>query len=90
MLKLPDFDSEFVIETDASNLEIGAVLMQQGHPVAYFSKIIVPKLRGSSTYLKELHAIMEAVSKWRQYLLGRFFVIRTDHRSIKELQQQVI
>ena len=62
--------------------------MQKGHPVAYFSKTIGPKLKASSTYLKELHAIVEAVSKWRQYLLGRFFVICTDHRSIKELLQQ--
>ena len=38
VLKLPNFHSEFVIESDASNLGIGAVLMQQGHPVAYFSK----------------------------------------------------
>ncbi|KAH9726475.1 hypothetical protein KPL70_008268 [Citrus sinensis] len=90
VLKLPDFDSEFVIETDASNVGIGAVLMQQGHLVAYFSKKIGPKLKASSTYLKELHAIVQVVSKWRQYLLGRFFVIRTDHRSIKELLQQVI
>ena len=90
VLKLPDFDSEFVIETDVSNVGIGAVLMQQGHLAAYFNKNIGPKLRASSTYLKELHVFVEAVTKWRQYLLGRFFVIRTDHRSIKELLQQVI
>ncbi|KAH9679078.1 hypothetical protein KPL71_025968 [Citrus sinensis] len=90
VLKLPNFDSEFVIEIDASNVGTEAVLMQQGHPVAYFSKKIGPKLKASSTYLKELHAIVEAVSKWRRYLLGRFFVIRTNHRSIKELLQQVI
>ena len=41
-------------------------------------------------YIKELHAITEAVHKWRQYLLDHFFVIRTDHKSIKELLQQVI
>ena len=90
VLKLPDFTSDFVIETDASNVGIGAVLTQQGHPIAYFSKKLGPKLRASSTYIKELHAIMDAVYKWRQYLLGRFFVIRTDHKSIKELLQQVI
>ncbi|KAL8091541.1 hypothetical protein AgCh_033970 [Apium graveolens] len=37
-----------------------------------------------------LHRHQEAVHKWRQYLLGRFFIIRTDHKSIKELLQQVI
>lgn len=48
------------------------------------------RMRGASTYQKELYAIMEAVQKWRQYLLPRFFIIRTDHSSIKELLQQVV
>ena len=90
VLKLLDFTSDFVIETDASNVVIGAVLTQQGHPIAYFSKKLGPKLRAFSTYIKELHAIVDVVYKWREYLLGRFFVIRTDHKSIKELLQQVI
>nr|GEX23422.1 hypothetical protein [Tanacetum cinerariifolium] len=42
----------------------------------------------AATYQKELFPIVEAVFKWRQYLLGRCFVIQTDHRSIKELLQQ--
>ena len=90
VLRLPDFNETFVIETDASNVGIGAVLMQAGHPISYFSKKLGPRLQASSTYLKELHAIAEAVHKWRQYLLGRFFIIRTDHKSIKELLQQVV
>ena len=90
VLRLPDFTRDFVIETDASHYGIGAVLMQDNHPISFFSKKIGPKLQASSTYIKELHAITEAVRKWRQYLLGRFFVIRTDHKSIKELLQQVI
>ncbi|KAH9667504.1 hypothetical protein KPL70_021062 [Citrus sinensis] len=90
VLHLPNFALEFVIETDASNVGIGAVLMQAGHPLSYFSKKLGPRIRASSTYLKELYAIVAAVQKWRQYLLGRFFLIRTDHKSIKELFQQVI
>ena len=90
VLHLPDFELEFVIETDASNIGVGAVLMQQGHPISYFSQKLGPRLRVASTYIKELHAIVAAVQKWRQYLLGRFFIIRTDHKSIKELFHQVI
>ena len=56
----------------------------------FSTKKIGPKLQASSTYIKELHVITEAVGKWWQYLLGRFFVIRTYHKSIKELLQQVI
>ncbi|GKG09713.1 ty3-gypsy retrotransposon protein, partial [Tanacetum coccineum] len=47
-------------------------------------------MRLATTYQKELFAIVEAVYKWRQYLLGNRFTIRTDHRSLKELMQQII
>ncbi|XP_031099869.1 uncharacterized protein LOC116004076 [Ipomoea triloba] len=54
------------------------------------SKKLGPRLQAASAYVRELYAIVEAVAKWRQYLLGSLFVIRTDHRSLKELLQQVI
>jgi hypothetical protein len=44
----------------------------------------------ASTYLRELHAVTSAVKRWRQYLLGHYFVIQTDHKSLKELLTQVI
>ncbi|VFQ66499.1 unnamed protein product [Cuscuta campestris] len=66
----------------------GAV--QQGHPLAFFSKKLGPRRRAASTYHKELYAIVEAVQKWRQYLLGREFVIRSDQRSLKELLAQIV
>lgn len=90
VLRLLSFDLPFVIESDASGTGIRAVLMQEEKPVAYFSKKIGPKMLHSSTYNKELYAITEAVQKWRQYLLGRSFIIRTDQKSIKELLQQTI
>lgn len=90
VLRLPDFETTFIIETDASNIRIGAVLMQHEQPIAFFSKKLGQRLQGASAYHRELYAIVEAVYKWRQYLLGRFFIIRTDHKSIKEILQQII
>ena len=44
----------------------------------------------ASTYVKELFAITEVIAKWRHYLLGREFIIKTDHKSLKYLMDQVI
>ncbi|XP_042065700.1 uncharacterized protein LOC121809231 [Salvia splendens] len=90
VLRLPNFSKTFYVETDASDTGIGAVLIQEGHPIAYFSRKLGPRRRVASTYHKELYAIVEAVQKWRQYLLGREFVIRSDQKSLKELLQQIV
>ena len=79
-----------MLETDASNLGIGAVLMQQEQPLSYFSKKLSLRMQQASAYVRELYAITEAVKKWKQYLLGRRFIIRTDQKSLRALLDQVI
>lgn len=61
VLGIPDFNKVFTIETDASSIGIGAVLQQQGHPLAYISKALGPKNLGLSIYEKECLAILFAV-----------------------------
>jgi len=61
VLSLSDFSMEFIIETVASDVGICVVFMQEGHPIAFFSKKIGPKMQVVSVYLKELHAITEVV-----------------------------
>jgi hypothetical protein len=88
VLKLPDFSQPFVIETDACDKGIRAVLMQQGHPIAYLSKGLGPKNAALSTYEKECLAVLMAVDKWKSYLQHKEFIISTDHRSLLHLSDQ--
>ena len=90
VLALPDFTKPFVVECDASGLGVGAVLMQNQRPIAYHNQALKGKALALSTYEKELLALVVAVKKWRPYLLGRPFVIKTDHQSLKYLLEQKI
>lgn len=90
VLSLSNFAETFIVQTDASGFAMGVVLLQSAHLIAYFSKIFCPTMSKASTYLRELHAITSAMKHWRQYLLGHFFIIQTDHKSLKELLSQVI
>jgi hypothetical protein len=90
VLALPDFSKPFSIETDASGCGVGAVLMQQGHPLAFISKALGPKSQGLSTYEKEYLAILLAVQQWRSYLQHSEFVIFTDQKSLTQLSEQRI
>jgi hypothetical protein len=87
-LALPDFSLPFAIETDACATGIGAVLIQQGHPLAFISKALGPRNRGLSTYEKEYMAILVAVDQWRHYLQSAEFIIFTDQKSLIHLNEQ--
>jgi RNase H-like domain found in reverse transcriptase len=87
---LPDFSKSFTIETDASQYGIGAILMQSNRPIAYLSKNLGIKNQALSTYEKELLALFTAVTKWKHYLIGNEFIIKTDQISLKHLLDQKV
>ena len=68
--------------------------MQGGHPIAFESRKLLPHERLYSIYDKEMLAIMHALAKFRQYLVGNMFRVRTDHNSLgffleqKQLQER--
>jgi hypothetical protein len=88
VLALPNFNQPFVIETDASGVGIGVVLMQAGHPRAFLSKALGPRSQGLSAYEKEYMAIIMAVDHWCSYLQLAEFHIITDQRSLVQLTEQ--
>ncbi|KAL4583246.1 hypothetical protein LXL04_007814 [Taraxacum kok-saghyz] len=90
ILALSDFQQPFDVTIDASGVAIGAVLSQNDKPISFFRKKLNDRMQDNSTYARELYAITESVTKWRQYLLGRHFRIYTDHHSLKHLLTQTI
>ena len=88
VLALPDWNLPFIIETDASGIALGAVLSQNGHPIAFFSQKLSNRAKTKSIYERELMAVVLSVQKWRHYLLGRKFTIISDQRALKFLLEQ--
>ena len=67
---------------------MGAVLLQEGHPLAVVSKSLGPWTRNLSTYDKKFLAILVAVEQWRSYLQHSEFTIYTDQRSLIHITDQ--
>ena len=87
-LVLPDFNKVFEVECDASQVGIGAVLSQEGRPIAFFSEKLNEPKRKYSTYDKEFYAIYRALFHWSQYFLYKPFVLFSDHEALKFINHQ--
>jgi hypothetical protein len=88
VLALPDFAKTFEIECDAFGVGIGAVLMQEKRPIAFFSEKLNGARLNYSIYDKVFYALIRTLVVWQHYLLPKEFVIHTDHESLKYLKGQ--
>lgn len=91
VLRLPDFNKQFILTTDWSKVAVGAVLSQIDpetgfdHPVAFASRLLNDAERNYSPTEGELLALVWAVEKFRLYLDGRKFIAYTDHHALEWL-----
>lgn len=88
ILALPEFSTVFELHCDACKTGIGAVLSQQGRPVAFYGEKIAGSRARYSTYDVEFYAIAQAIRHWRHYLFHQEFILFTDHDALKHLDSQ--
>ena len=88
VLILPDLSKPFEVQCDACGHCLGAVLLQEGHALAYESRRLNDQEKDLGIYEKKLLAILHALDTWKHYLLGTPFILRTDHQSLKNFMTQ--
>ena len=82
LLAFPDFTKKFTLHTDASDLQIGGVLSQEGKPIGFFSKKFNPAQRKYTVTQRELLAIVETLKHFRNTIFGHDIEVFTDHQSL--------
>ena len=93
VLQIPDFDKEFVLVTDASNLAISAVLNQRVGgalaPISFYSRLLSPAERNYTIYEKECLAVLFGCEKCRPYLEHSEFELHCDNLALCWLLKRV-
>ena len=94
VLSPPDPYKPYIIETDACDYGVGAVLLQEGpdgirHPIAFESKKLSPEERSYPAQEREMLAILHALRTWRCFIEGREYAVFSDHNPLKYFRTQV-
>ncbi len=82
LLAYPDFTKKFTIHTDASHYQLGAVISQEGKPIAFYSRKLNPAQTRYTTTERELLSIVETLKEYKNILLGQRLEVFTDHKNL--------
>jgi hypothetical protein len=88
ILKIVDPSKDYIVCTDACKEGLGGVLSQEGSVICYESRKLKEHEKNYATHDLELAATVHALRKWRHYLMGKKFELRTDHNGLKYLFDQ--
>jgi hypothetical protein len=83
VLTMSDMVKPFSIYCDASGQDLGCVLMQDGHVVAYASRQLRKHEERYPTHDLELAVVVHALKTWRHYIIGKRCEVYSDHKSLK-------
>ena len=82
LLAYPDFTKPFVVHTDASHTQLGAVISQDNRPIAFYSRKLQPAQTRYTTTERELLSIVETLKEFCNILLGQQIEVHTDHKNL--------
>jgi hypothetical protein len=88
ILVLPDFSKTFQVRCDVSGFSIGAVLSQDNRLVMHFSEKLNEAKIKYYTYDKEFYIVIQALKKWRHYLVPKEFVLYNDNHALQFMARQ--
>ena len=88
ILRIADPNKGFIVCTDACNDDLGGVLTQEGHVIAYKYRKLKIHEKNYATYDLELAVVIHALKMWCHHLIGRKFNLMTDNKGLKYLLDQ--
>jgi len=88
ILSIIDPKKGYIVYTDASKEGVGGIPMQEGRVIAYECKKLKEYEQKYSAYDLELTDVIHALKMWRHYLIGKKFLLMTDHHSLTNYFKQ--
>ena len=82
LLAYPDFSKDFHVYTDSSDCQLGAVIMQDDCPLAFYSRKLTSAQKCYTTGKQELLSIVETLKEFKNILLGQKLIVQTDNKNL--------